>query len=218
MRRSPSALLSLCNSSTLILCILIFSTLSFAAAPDRITGPIAGQLIKLSAGVSLKAQPGNDRGRVDSSLKLGYMTLLTVPSASQQKALNQLLSQQQDPRSPLYHMWLTPEQYADRFGLSPNDIQKLTAWLQSQGFTVVNVARGRNFIVFSGTAAQAETVFQTEIHNFDVGGETRFSNTTPPSGSHNAKLRIVVRSVARSSFSASSTVAHSSRIRRKQNM
>jgi hypothetical protein len=181
MRRSPSASLSLCNSSTLILCILIFSTLSFAAAPDRITGPIAGQLIKLSAGVSLKAQPGNDRGRVDSSLKLGYMTLLTVPSASQQKALNQLLSQQQDPRSPLYHMWLTPEQYADRFGLSPNDIQKLTAWLQSQGFTVVNVARGRNFIVFSGTAAQAETVFQTEIHNFDVGGETRFSNTTPPS-------------------------------------
>src|ERR1017187_2889481 len=181
MRRSPSALLSLCNSSILILCILIFSTLSFAAAPDRITGPIAGQLIKLSAGVSLKAQPGDDRGRVDSSLKLGYMTLLTVPSASQQKALNQLLSQQQDPRSPLYHMWLTPEQYADRFGLSPNDIQKLTAWLQSQGFTVVNVARGRNFIVFSGTAAQAETVFQTEIHNFDVGGETRFSNTTPPS-------------------------------------
>ena len=208
MRRSPSASLSLCNSSILILCILIFSTLSFAAAPDRITGPIAGQLVKLSAGVSLKAHPGDDRGRVDSSLKLGYMTLLTVPSASQQKALNQLLSQQQDPRSPLYHMWLTPEQYADRFGLSPNDIQKLTAWLQSQGFTVVNVARGRNFIVFSGTAAQAETVFQTEIHNFDVGGEKHFSNTTPPSIP--AALSGVVTGIrGLSNFRAQSHAVHS---------
>ena len=209
MRRSPSALLSLCNSSTLILCILIFSTLSFAAAPDRITGPIvSGQLIKLSAGVSLKAQPGDDRGRVDSSLKLGYMTLLTVPSASQQKALNQLLSQQQDPRSPLYHMWLTPEQYADRFGLSPNDIQKLTAWLQSQGFTIVNVARGRDFIVFSGTAAQAEAVFQTEIHNFGVGGETHFSNTTPPSIP--AALSGVVTGIrGLSNFRAKSHAVHS---------
>src|SRR5208282_5530731 len=187
MRRSPSALLSLCNSSTFkhlitILCILIFTTLSFAAAPDRITSPVvSSQLIRLSAGVPMRAQPQYDQGRVEPSLKLNYMTLLTVPSASQQKALDQLLAQQQDPHSPLYHKWLTPEQYADRFGLSPNDIQKLTTWLQSQGFSVHNVARGRNWIVFSGTAAQAENTFQTEIHNFSVDGKTRFSNTTPAS-------------------------------------
>jgi hypothetical protein len=194
MRSSGSTLLSLSNLSlskpstskfsTLILCILIciliFSTLSFAAAPDRISGPIvSGQLVKLSAGVPLKAQPQYDLGRVDPSLKLGYMTLLTVPSASQQKAIDQLLAQQQNPRSPQYHKWLTPEQYADRFGLSPNDIQKLCVWLQSQGFAIVRVARGRNFIVFSGTAAQAESAFQTEIHNFDINGEKHFSNTTP---------------------------------------
>ena len=35
-------------------------------------------------------------------------------------------------------------------------------------------------------------------------------------GSHTARLRIVVRSVARTSFSASSTVAHSSKMRRKR--
>ncbi len=187
MRRSSSACLlsssfSTSKLSTLIFCVLIFSTLVFAAAPDRIAGPVvAQQLVKLSAGVPLKAQPQFDQGRVDPSLKLGYITLLTVPSASQQKAMDQLLAQQQDPRSPLYHKWLTPEQYADRFGLSPNDIQKLTAWLQSQGFTIVRVARARNFIVFSGTAAQAESAFQTEIHNFDVNGEKHFSNTTAPS-------------------------------------
>ncbi|HKM85625.1 MAG TPA: protease pro-enzyme activation domain-containing protein [Terriglobales bacterium] len=182
MRSTRSALLPSSELLTLILCILIFSTLGFAVAPDRITSPVAsGQLIKLLAGVPMKAKPQYDQGPADPSLKLSYMTLLTVPSATQQKAINQLLAQQQDPRSPLYHKWLTPEQYADRFGLSPNDIQKLTAWLQSQGFTIGNVARARNFIVFSGTAAQAENAFQTQIHNFEVSGEKHFSNTTSPS-------------------------------------
>ncbi|HEY6303726.1 MAG TPA: protease pro-enzyme activation domain-containing protein [Terriglobales bacterium] len=174
--------LSTSDLLTLVFCILILSTLSFAAAPDRITGPIASsQPMRLSAGVPMKARPQYDQGPVDPALKLGYMTLLTVPSASQQKAITRLLLQQQDPHSPQYHRWLTPDQYADRFGLSPSDVQKLTTWLQSQGFTVVRVARARNFIVFSGTAAQAETAFQTQIHNFDIDGEKRFSNVVPPS-------------------------------------
>ena len=37
---------------------------------------------------------------------------------AQQAALDRLLADQQTPSSPNYHKWLTPEQYADRFGLS----------------------------------------------------------------------------------------------------
>src|SRR5580658_2431799 len=161
MRRSSSALRFSCQPSTselltssltLILCVVILSTLTFAVAADRISGPIvSAEVVRLSAGVPMQARPQHDRGPVDPSLKLGYMTLLTVPSASQHNAISQLLAQQQNPRSPQFRQWLTPEQYGDRFGLSAGDIQKLAAWLQSQGFTVVRVARARNFIVFSGT-------------------------------------------------------------------
>jgi subtilase family serine protease len=180
MRSTFATSLPFSASSTLLLFLLICSTLSFAAQPDRITSPIVpGQLIQLSAGVPMKAQPQFDQGAVDPSLKLNYMTLLTVPSPSQQKAIDQLLAQQQNHHSALYHQWLTPAQYADRFGLSPNDIQKLTAWLQSQGFSVLSVAHARNFIVFSGTAAQAQTAFQTQIHKFSINGQSNFSNTTP---------------------------------------
>lgn len=187
MRRSSSALPLLCwsklcaaNFSTLILCILVLSTLGYAAATDRITGAIVtGRTVKLPSRVPMQARPEFDHGAVDPSLKMSYITLLTVPSTSQKRALNKLLADQQNPRSASYHKWLTPEQYADRFGLSPNDIQKLTAWLQSQGFTVVRTARGRNWIVFSGTAAQVERTFQTQIHNFKVEGEMHFANTTP---------------------------------------
>lgn len=186
MQRSPATALSVCDFFALKLAILVFAALSFsifsfAATPDRVTGPVAGQLIKLPGGVPLKAQAQYDQGPVDPALKLSYMTLLTVPSASQQEALKQLVAQQQERSSPLYHQWLTPEQYADQFGLSSNDIQKLTAWLQAQGFSVQSVARARNYIVFSGTAAQAESVFQTQIHNFKANGQTNFSNITSPS-------------------------------------
>jgi hypothetical protein len=182
MRPAGSALLPSCNFSTIILSVLILSAVAFGAPPDRINGPIiSSQRVSLSAGVPMRARPQYDQGPVDPSLKLSYMTLLTVPSDSQQEAINQLLAEQQDPRSPRYHQWLTPEQYGDRFGLSSNDIQKLAIWLQSQGFTVVRVARARNFIVFSGTAAQAESAFQTQIHTFDINGERRFSNVTLPS-------------------------------------
>jgi hypothetical protein len=161
---------------------ILCSALCLAATADRITGPIAsGQLERLSSGSPARAQAKFDRGPVDPSLKLNSLTLLTLPSPTQQKAINRLLAQQQDRRSPLYHKWLTPAQYAERFGLSPADLKKITAWLQAQGFTVRRVANGRNFVVFSGTAGQVEAAFQTSIHNFEIDGETHFANTTPPS-------------------------------------
>jgi hypothetical protein len=180
MPRSSSALLSSLKLSTLI-CILILSTLSFAAPPNRVTAPVvAAQTVRLATGAPMQARPEFDQGAVDPLLKMS-MTLLTVPSASQQRALTKLLADQQNPGSGSYHKWITPEQYADRFGLSLSDVAKLTAWLQSQGFSVVETARGRNWIVFTGTAAQVEKSFQTQIHNFKTNGETHFANTTSPS-------------------------------------
>jgi subtilase family serine protease len=165
-----------------LLLAALFSTLCLAAPPDRITSPVvARQTVQLPAGVPLQARPEFDQGTVDPSMKMSYMTLLIVPSANQQKAINRLLAQQQDRHSPLYHKWITPEQYADRFSLSPNDVKKITVWLQSQGFSVSKVARSRNLIAFDGTAAQVESAFQTELHNYNVGGEVHFANAIAPS-------------------------------------
>ena len=163
-----------------ILCILVLSTFSFAAQPDRITGAIAtGTTVRLSSGVPMQARPQFDQGAVDPSLKLEYMTLLTTPTAAQKRAINKLLADQQNPHSANYHKWLTPQQYADRFGLSQTDIAKLLGWLQSQGFTIERTANARNWIAFSGTAGQVERTFQIEIHNFKVKDEVHFANTRP---------------------------------------
>jgi len=182
MRPTRSAPLSSCNSSTVILCVLIFSTFVFAAAPDRVTGAIGtSSMVSLGTGVAhSQVWAQRDLGPVDPSFQLHHLTFLVTPSVSQQKAIDTLLAQQQDPHSPQYHRWLTPEQYADRFGLSPNDVRAITTWLQSQGFSSISVARSANMITFSGTVAQAEITFRTQIHRDEVNGKMQFFNVSPP--------------------------------------
>jgi subtilase family serine protease len=123
----------------------------------------------------------NDMGPVEGSLKLENISLTFKLTQSQQAALTALLDQLQNPASPNFHKWLTPEQYADRFGLSQNDINQVAAWLEAQGFTVTQTARSRTWVSFSGTAAQVQAAFQTEIHNFSLNGETYYANATEPS-------------------------------------
>jgi subtilase family serine protease len=99
-------------------------------------------------------------------------------TAAQQAALDQLLANQQDPSSPQYHQWLTPAQYAAQFGMSGDDLAKVSIWLSSQGFTVTAIANGGTFIMFDGTVAQAESAFATSIHNISRNGEIHFANVT----------------------------------------
>ena len=108
------------------------------------------------------ATAANDQGRVPASMNLPYMTLVLKPSAAQQADLDRFLAAQQDASSPDYHHWLTPEQYADRFGVAQQDIDKIAAWLKSQSLAVVSVARGRNSIAFGGPVRQVESAFSTD--------------------------------------------------------
>jgi subtilase family serine protease len=84
-----------------------------------------------------------DRGKADASLEMNPIMLVFRPAGSQQADLTRLLSDQQDPLSGDYRRWLTPEEYAERSGLSKSDTGKIAGWPQSQGFKVISVARLR---------------------------------------------------------------------------
>lgn len=155
------------------------SNLSYGVTPDRISGAIASRPTSAVAkSLHPKASLENDRGVVEPAFRLNYMTVVMKPSPTQQKALDKLLADLQDRRSPIYHQWLTPAQYADRFGVSQNDMNRVIAWLKSQGFQIVRVAAGRNAVSFSGTASQVQAAFGTEIHRFEVDGEKHIANAS----------------------------------------
>ncbi|HLH17612.1 MAG TPA: protease pro-enzyme activation domain-containing protein [Bryobacteraceae bacterium] len=164
------------------LAAISFFGFSVHAQQSRIAGPVdSSRRVTLAGHVPARARRGTDLGRAPGTFALPAVTLMLKPSATQQAALGQLLQDLQDPASPKYHQWLTPEQYADQFGASQADIAQISAWLQSQGFNVLNVARSRMWITASGTAAQAEAAFRTEIHQYQAEGAAHYANATDPS-------------------------------------
>lgn len=173
-----------CKFSWLLLSLAILAVPSLAAInqPDRIHGAIAdGSIVALKSNVHPAAQPQNDEGPVDPGMKLDRIVMFFQSTPVQQADLKQFLKDLQNPSSPSYHKWLTPEQYAARFGLSRNDVAKIENWLTSQGFEIVQPARGRDWIAFSGTAELVEEAFHTEIHYYNVDGVKHFANSTNPS-------------------------------------
>jgi subtilase family serine protease len=140
------------------------------AIDDRDTAQLRGTLHPL-------LQLATDQGRMDGGIQIESVSLTFKRTAAQEAAVEKLLAEQQDPKSANYHKWLTPEQYAERFGLSTADLGKVVSWLQSEGFTVNRVARGRTQVWFTGSVSQIETVFRTEMHRYTVNGENHFAHS-----------------------------------------
>ncbi len=168
-------------TSRIVAAIVLFATFASAQQPQqrRIVRPIDNaSAVRLAGTTNPRILSATDRGAVSPTLPLQRMMMVFSPSPQQQAALDQLLAEQQDPNSLNYHKWLTPEEFGDRFGLAQADIDLASNWLTAQGFTVDEVARGRNWIAFNGIAAQVEAAFHAPIHNYVVGGVTHFAAST----------------------------------------
>jgi len=90
-----------------------------------------------------------------------------------------LIAAQQDPSSPQYHVWITPEEFQGRFGPLPEDLQAAADFLEAHGFT--GVSRPASTMVRGeGTVALAERAFQVTINRYQYHGRQVFANTSDP--------------------------------------
>ncbi len=159
----------------LLFAIIVLGRPNYAAVADRI--PAKSSFVR---SVPLKtlprpeAIPVNDAGPADAAMPVEYATVFLRPAPG----LELFLAEQQNPSSPDYHRWLTPEQFGERFGVSANDLAQLTAWLEAEGLTVKDIARGRLWITFSGSAVQMSRAFHTEIRRYRVNGVNHFANAS----------------------------------------
>ena len=129
----------------------------------------------LSESRTPRVRSAQDLGPVSPDMGVPGITLVFQRSATQQAALEDLLAEQQNPASSLYHRWLTPETFAVRFGVAEEDIATAESWLVSHGFHIDKVARSRDRITFSGTAAQVQAAFGAELHHYRAEGELHFA-------------------------------------------
>ena len=170
-------------SLSVLVSLLYLAGSLFGQVPlkDRVIQAIdTSQMTAIGGNVHPLARPEFDQGRVDPSMAM-RVTMTFKMTAGQQADLDALLAAQQERGSPDFQRWLTPEQFGNRFGLSQGDFNKVTGWLESQGFQVENVPASRNMITFSGTAQQVESGLQTEMHRYVVNGRAHFANLSEPS-------------------------------------
>ncbi len=85
-----------------------------------------------------------------------------------------------NPKSLNFHKWLTPDLFGQKFGPATSDVAHITGWLKQNGFQVTSTSHGRTVIEFSGTAAQVQQAFHTQIHQYQVGEKQYWANASSP--------------------------------------
>jgi subtilase family serine protease len=138
------------------------------------------KLATLEGNTRPEATAANDRGLVSDEFRLDHMLLQLQRSPEREAALKQYIDELHDASSANFHQWLTADQFAQYFGAAKADVDTVTAWLKSKGFTVNGVQATGLMVDFSGTAGQVRSAYHTEIHNLEVNGVTHFANMSDP--------------------------------------
>jgi subtilase family serine protease len=137
-------------------------------------------LVPLKGNVHRLARAQFDVGETPESLRLSGLDIVFAKTPDQERALQQLLSDQQDRSSPRYHHWLTPAEFGSRFGVSDATYAAVADWLRTAGLTVGALPLGRGHLTFFGSKTQIESALRTRIHLFDVEGGRHYANVSAP--------------------------------------
>ena len=170
----------------LVIAAAIFGIASLAGLSIGVRSPFAvdnavmegNDRVVLHGTVHPKARPEFDVGPTDPSLPMKRTILLLKIAPEKQAELDRLVAEQQDPSSPNFHRWLTPEEFGKRFGRTPEEIATVKGWLITHGFTIDETAKGGAWINFSGTAADVDLAFHANMHDYQVAGHLRHANST----------------------------------------
>jgi xanthomonalisin len=101
-----------------------------------------------------------------------YELAMALPVRNE-AALDALLAEQQNPHSPLYHRWLSVEEFAARFAPGAAEYARVTEFLKAQGFQVTTEHENRLAVSFSGSTQQVERAFHVTMNNYRHPAEDR---------------------------------------------
>jgi hypothetical protein len=165
-----------------VLCALLLApSVRAQAVASRITAQIDDNArTTLHGNTPFQVAKATDLGVVPEATAASHLLLVLKRTDAQQTQLRSTVDALHDPSSAQYHKWLTPKQFAQRFGPSDDDIKAVTTWLEAKGFTVNGITRGKAAIDFSGTTGQIQTAFHTAIHTYYKDEKTFHSNNADP--------------------------------------
>ncbi len=114
---------------------------------------------------------------------------LANPNAAAQNALYNAIY---TVGSPQYHQYLTPAQVATDFGAPPAAFDAVKAWGTRDGMRLAVSSTTREYLLFSGTAAQAEQTFVVALRDYSRAGRHFYANSNGPTVPSNADVAGVI--------------------------
>jgi Pro-kumamolisin, activation domain len=138
------------------------------------------KLIRLWGNTRPEANAKNDRGRVEDSFPIEHMLLQLKRAPELEKRFDRYIDSLTDKSSPNFHRWIVAAEQGEKYGPAQKDLDQVTHWLESFGFTVDYVFPNLMVIDFSGTAGQIGKAFHTEIHYLEARGERHIANMSDP--------------------------------------
>lgn len=134
---------------------------------------------------NLRQQAVRDRGDAPRNAELQLSLVLRYRNGGQ---LEHLIAEQGDVLSPMYHHWLTTEQFDATYAPLAADYDRAIASLERGGLTVTQTSGNRTVIDARGSVGQIERYFSTSIHRVaQPGYGTEFVNVQPAYAPHDLK-------------------------------
>ena len=128
-------------------------------------------------GVSVPRALGHVVGGVPKDKLLQLSIDLSIRNKS---GLDALLAAQANPASPLYHHYLTPQEFKTIFGPTQDTVNSVIAYLKSQSFTVDSVSANNVTIKVTGSVGKVENSFQIALNNYAMNNRVVFAPTLDP--------------------------------------
>jgi subtilase family serine protease len=113
-----------------------------------------------------------------------------------QAELNALLRNIYDPASASYHQYLTPEQFAKRFGPTKSDYQALIKFAEKNGLKVTGTHANRVALDVTGSVADIENTFQVKMQVYRHPREQRTFYAPDTEPSVDASLTVPILSIS----------------------
>ncbi len=127
----------------------------------------------LGAASAATNQPFNAQSQ--SSVTTAPATNITtsiILSVTNPQGLEDFVALTSTPGSPQYHRFLNVNQFVQRFAPSNRQIQQFEQYLESYGITIDKVYADNLDITVTGTAAQLNAAFSTQLRDYTRNGHT----------------------------------------------
>ncbi len=160
----------------ILIALLLLSGCGGSPSPQQQERPAYVPPIPSLSGLPLAAL----QGKLVGALPLDKTLQLDVGLRINREGLAQAAADIYDPASPRFGKYLTPQQIAEQFGASQEDIQRVSTWFTQQGFQVLSTSPLRTSLTVQASVLDIAKAFQIILQERSLNGRSFFGPNQAP--------------------------------------